>query len=303
MTREPDDQEPMGLRVEQLTDVLGEARVERWPALLLPLDGSVIELAFGDTSPLRVDATSFALLPASARYRLTLVSPMARLVTLLVKPVVRERAGAEYQGHIEAARFHDWLGSPRTLPRTRWVDELAQRYVFERDVCEKHGSMAAVFLETELAKEVYFLCKERDEQQTRVSVVHEEGDVAPRARAWIERHLFEPLRVSELVRHCHTSESTLLRAFQREFNATPATYARNRRLDAALLLLKSCKYTVGQVAARVGYKGLPSFTVAFQRRFGSLPSQARNGEKGLEVLPAHGQPPRQGVASPRTSAK
>ena len=79
----------------------------------------------------------------------------------------------------------------------------------------------------------------------------------------------KPPRFGELARHCHTSESTLLRAFRRDFETTPATYARERRLEASLLLLKSGRYTVTEVAARVGYGSLPAFTIAFRRRFGS----------------------------------
>ena len=217
---------------------------------------------------------------------------MARLATLPVEAAARKRACEEYRGHIVAARFNDLLGVPRILPRTRWIDEVVQRYVFERNVCEKHGSMAATFLETEIAKEVYFLSKERDEAYTRTTVVHEEGDVARRARGWLEDNLFKPLRASDVARHCHTSESTLLRAFKREFQTTPAAYARERRLDAAMLLLKSKRYTVTEVAARVGYATLPAFTIAFRRRFGSAPSSSRMTDNGLEMLPPHGSPPR-----------
>jgi len=102
----------------------------------------------------------------------------------------------------------------------------------------------------------------------------------------------KPPRFGELARHCHTSESTLLRAFRRDFETTPATYARERRLEASLLLLKSGRYTVTEVAARVGYGSLPAFTIAFRRRFGSSPSSARTAESRMERLPPHGTPPR-----------
>jgi AraC-like DNA-binding protein len=219
---------------------------------------------------------------------------MTRLATIPLDASARERACKEYQGYVTAARFDDLLGMPRILPRTRWVDEVVQRYVFERIVCEKHGSMAAVFLETEIAKEVFFLTKEREEERTRTTVVEEEGDVARRARAWLDENLFAPLRVAELARHCHTSESTLLREFKRKFRTTPAKYARERRLEASLLLLKSGRYTATEVATRVGYGSLPAFTIAFRRRFGSSPSSARAPASRMERLPPHGAPPRRG---------
>ena len=281
-----------GFRVEQGSDVVRGPRAETCPAILVPLEDGAVAVELGGAAATRVDRTSFALVPEGFRYRVDVLVPMTRLATLPLSPSARGRACKEYQGHIGAARFTDLLGVPRILPRTRWVDEVVQRYVFERLVCEKHDSMAAVFLETEIAKEVFFLTKEREEEQTRTTVVEETGDVSRRARAWIDENLFEPLRVGELARHCRTSESTLLRVFRRDFQTTPATYARERRLEASLLLLKSGRYTVTEVAARVGYGSLPAFTSAFRGRFGSSPSAARTAESSLERLPPHGTPPR-----------
>jgi len=218
------------------------------------------------------------------------VSPPTTLVTLVLGRVTRERACREYSGHVVQARFNELLTSPRILPRTRWVDELVHRYVFEREVCEKHTSHAAVFLETEIAKELYFLCEERDENKTRASVVHEEGDLVARARARIEARLFSPLPMAELAAHCHTSESTLLRAFRREVGGTPTSYARERRLDAALLLVQSGRYRVGEIAQRVGYTNFAAFTSAFRRRFGAPPSAVQGASRDLDVLPPQGGP-------------
>ena len=292
--------EPMVLRVERSADLDARARprVERCPALIVPLETSVVVLEVGDARPERVDRASFALVPAKMPYRVRAKSSVTTLATLLVADGARERACREYRPHVDARRFAELLATPRVLPRTRWVDEIMHRYVFERDVCGKHASAAAAFLETELAKELYFLCAERDELQRRASVVSEEGDVVARARAWIDENLFAPLRVGDLARHTGTSESTLLRAFQREVGRAPAAYARERRLDAALLLLQSGRHTVGEVAARVGYASLAAFTAAFTRRFERAPSSVRRADDALEMLPPHGNPPR-GRGTPR----
>src|SRR5580698_3731711 len=167
-------EDPMGLRLEQAGDLDGRRRADPWPAVLVPLDDSVIALHLADPAPAHVDRASFAVVPAAMRHRVTVVSPVCRLATLLLKPGARARACEEYRGHVDPARFHDLLGTPRILPRTRWVDELTQRYVFEREVCEKHTSAAAVFLETEIAKEIYFLCSEQEQSKTRASVVHQD---------------------------------------------------------------------------------------------------------------------------------
>lgn len=287
------------LRLERGAALDPATRVERSAALLVPVDTGVVVVQAGDGAPDTVDRASFVLLPAGTPYRVRAKSPLASLATLLLAGGAQEAALAEYRPHIDAARFAEILGTRRLLPRTRWFDEIVHRYVFERDVCGKHGSAAATFLETEIAKEIYFLCAERDARQGRASLLHEEDDVVTRARTWIDEHLFEPLRVGELARRTGTSESTLLRAFRRQMGKAPAAYARERRLDAALLLLQSGRLSVGEVAARVGYAGLAAFTAAFTRRFERAPSSVRKADGALEMLPPHGRPPRRARARRR----
>lgn len=285
--------EPVTLRVERGAELPTDRRAERDPAMLLPLERGVVTLEVDGRPACRLDRSTFALVPPSTSFAVRADSPVTTLVTLVAHRPALERAEAEYRGHLHLLRFASLVATPRVLPRTRWVDELVHRYVFERDVCEKHGSAAAAFLETELVKELYFLCVEQDEHGTRASVVEQEEGVVTRARAWIDEHLAEPLRVRELAKRCATSESTLLRAFQRELGLTPAAYARDRRLDAALLLLKSGRYAVGEVAGRVGYTSVAAFTEAFRRRFGTPPSRAKaRRDDALERLPPHGKTPR-----------
>jgi AraC-like DNA-binding protein len=283
--------ETVALRLERGPELDLRRPVDADPALLFPLEESVVSLEVAAALPERIDRSSFALVPARGVYHVRAESPVAVLCTLVFRPRARSRAAREYST-LDSAELASLVAKPRVLPRTRWVDELVHRYLFERDVCGKHRSAAAIFLETELVKELYFLCKEREENRTRASVVHEEGTLVQRARAWIDAHLFLPLRVGELVKHCATSESTLLRAFQRELGCTPASYARERRLDAALLLVKSGRYGVGEIATRIGYSNLAAFSEAFHKRFGAPPSQLKATDGEREVLPPHGKPPR-----------
>jgi AraC-like DNA-binding protein len=266
------------MRIDGDARAMRGARRDGEPALVVVLESSLAELAIGRATH-RLDRANLALVPAGTSYRVASKSPAARVLTLRLGAPVLASVAREYAPHVEAAVFAAVLAAPRVLPRTRWLDELVHRYVFERDVCEKHGSAAARFLETEIGKEIYFVGKEQLAQlapaRARASVVHEEDIVARRAREHIEDHLFEPLRVADLATACHASESTLLRAFRRELGVTPIEYIRARRLDEARLLLRAGRYAVGEVAARVGYATVAAFTAAFRRRFGELPSAVR----------------------------
>jgi AraC-like DNA-binding protein len=279
------------LRVDRDAEASDRVRVYAQPAIVAPLETTVATLHIAGTEH-RLDRATFALIPARASHSLELPVIGASIVaTLVIDEDARAAAVHDYAPYVDARRMIEVMSAPRILPRTRWIDELVQRYVFEREVCERPTSKAARFLEAELSKEVYFLGHEQLEQSTRSSVVFEGGTLAVRARAWLEEHLFEPFAIAALVAHCHASESTVLRAFRKELGAAPLAYLRRRRLEEALQLLQSGRYAVTEVATRVGYENPSAFAAAFREQFGVAPSRAR-AQVQPTTLPAHGKPPR-----------
>ena len=282
--------ERMELRVDRDAEALRGARVPVAPVLVFPLDTTIVTLCAATTEA-RLDRASFAVVPARVPH--TIVAPPAGtigVVTLGVTDGLCALAVGDYP-EVDARRLVEVLAGVRILPRTRWVDELVHRYLFERSVCARRGSRAARFLEAELTKEVYFLGREQIDRHTRASVLFEGDPVAARARAWIEEHLFEPFRIDELAGACHVSESTLLRAFRRDAGVSPLAYLRRRRLEESMQLLESGRYGVTEVAARVGYDNPSAFAAAFRAQFGLAPSQARPAVPAEARLPAHGAPP------------
>ena len=271
-------------------DVTAGSRVHPSPALVVPLETTVIVLHCGDVAE-RLDRASFAIVPARTVYEVEPpASGSAIVVTLIVHPPARSAAARDYIPHVDPRVLEDVLAQLRFLPRTRWVDELVHRYVFERSVCERRNSRASRFLEAELTKEVYFLAREQLDRRERAPGVFEGDALAERARVWLEGHLFEPFHARDLVDHCHASESTVLRAFRKELGVSPLAYLRRRRLEESLQLLQSGRYTVTEVATRVGYANPSAFAAAFREEFGVSPSGARTA-RAIAWLPAHGAPP------------
>jgi AraC-like DNA-binding protein len=255
------------LLVESLGDDVTTYRAHDRPALVVSLEGTLISLETGPSKE-RIDRPLLAIVPGGTRHRLRGLSAASRSASLLFGPRALARTREEYASYIPAARLEAAFETARLLPRTRWVDELVHRYVFEREVCKRDDSAAARFLETELVKELFFVGEESD----RPSLVYEGSDLVSRACAYIDAHLDEAVRIDELARRMGASESTLLRAFRRERGRSPSVYAREKKLDAALLLLQSGRYVISEVATRVGYGNLAAFSSAFARRFGSPPS-------------------------------
>lgn len=253
--------------------------VLRRPSIVLPLQVGVVSVdgvASEGGSAVLVDRARFVVWP-TGRHRARVVSPTVRLLVLGISDALVARVVALYGDvGVDARRFARFLDATHVLARTTWVHELAHRYLFERQVCARHASDAARFLETELTKEIYFLLRDREDDAERTSLVRQYGPTVQRAVAFVEERLFDrELGVTAIAHAAAASESTLLRAFKREMGCAPTTYVRARRLDEALVLLEAGALSVGEVASKVGYESLTAFSQAFRQRFGKAPSSVR----------------------------
>ena len=250
-------------------------RVAR-PSLVVTLEASTIE-ASADSERNVVDRTGILLVPRRTSLRVKSTTPANRVALLgfddaLVDAVVRRYRKLG----MDRARFARWLAEgPTLLPRTVWVHEITHRYVFERHVLDEHDNLATRFLEIEILKELYYLFRDRDDGKDRASIAHQHSPQVERAVAYIEAHLFEASNLDVLAKKSGASVSTLLRSFQRELGCRPGEYWRTRRLDEALVLLRSGRWTIAEVAAKVGYDNPTSFGYAFRQRFGRAPTAFR----------------------------
>lgn len=238
---------------------------------MLPIENAIVEAACGALRQ-ALDPSSWMLVPASVPVTLDASSVVAHTLVLSLSPALMRRVAETYGGEVDPARFRRYVTITQVLARTNWVNEIAHRYLFERAVCKKRDNDATRFLETEIAKELYFLCHERQRQLDRPSLVEKHTAVVRRALEHLEKHLFEANVLRDLPRAIGASASTLLRTFRRELGESPLAYLRTRRLDEALMLLKSRRLRVSEVSALVGYRNFAAFSHAFRERFGMRPS-------------------------------
>lgn len=91
------------------------------------------------------------------------------------------------------------------------------------------------------------------------------------ARDMLVAHLDAPPDLSAVARHCGTNLWALNRGFRALYGMAPYAYIQEHRLNLAYKMLASRDFSIGQVAAAVGYT--PShFSTLFRRRFGVAPS-------------------------------
>jgi len=89
----------------------------------------------------------------------------------------------------------------------------------------------------------------------------------------------ERLRIGDLARDAGVHPVHLIRSFQRFFGRTPGQYLRERRLEAAAVLLRTTDLPIVDVALRAGFADQSHFTRAFRGRLGVAPGAFRREVK------------------------
>ena len=105
--------------------------------------------------------------------------------------------------------------------------------------------------------------------------------VARRARAFIDGHFREPVRMEDVCRATGVGVRTLQRCFSRCFGVTVTSYLKAVRLDAAcrdLIAAHPSRDNVTTIALRNGCRHLGRFSSEFRERFGQLPSETLRSE-------------------------
>lgn len=96
-----------------------------------------------------------------------------------------------------------------------------------------------------------------------------------RAQKWLQDHLAEQVRMTDLAQRLAVSERTLIRRFNAVMEQSPLTYLQNLRFDTARALLEAGDLSTERIAQYVGYSDISSFSRLFRERIGFTPGAYR----------------------------
>ncbi len=96
-----------------------------------------------------------------------------------------------------------------------------------------------------------------------------------RARDTIDRRSASPLDVPALARIACLSEAHFIRAFKATFGEPPHRYLQRRRIERAMLLLRTTQRSVSEVCLDVGFLSLGTFSRTFSAIVGCSPTAYR----------------------------
>lgn len=101
--------------------------------------------------------------------------------------------------------------------------------------------------------------------------------------AWeyLLRHIDHPGTVIDLSHAIGLNDFKLKKGFKQLYGITIFEFLLEARMEKARRLLLETDMTVHAVAISVGYKNISSFTVAFKKKFGVLPSEVQGNDQGL----------------------
>lgn len=124
-----------------------------------------------------------------------------------------------------------------------------------------------------VAKAFKLLLPELSNSQLSLSLPYPKNEKLREMVAFLEEHISELVSFKDLANTFHFSERTLARLFQKDLGMSFIQYYTILRMLTALKYLLNEKMSVQQVAARVGYSSLPTFSNTFYKIVGVRPSE------------------------------
>ena len=95
------------------------------------------------------------------------------------------------------------------------------------------------------------------------------------AKAYITRHLSEPLRLEEIAGEIMLSPSYLSNLFRKETGETISEYILRLRMEKAKRLLRTTNMNLSEIAANIGYADAKHFSKVFRKTTGAKPQEYR----------------------------
>ncbi len=120
-----------------------------------------------------------------------------------------------------------------------------------------------------------------------VALAPQQAAALQRALRYVDEHLSQPLRVTELAQAACVSRFHLVRLFRTGTGASPLRYVRRRRIERARQLLPGAQLPMACLAQQLGFFDQSHFVRSFRAETGCSPGQYLAGDSALLLPPDH----------------
>ncbi|RRU69927.1 MULTISPECIES: helix-turn-helix transcriptional regulator [Stenotrophomonas maltophilia group] len=118
-----------------------------------------------------------------------------------------------------------------------------------------------------------------------VALAPQQAAALQRALRYVDEHLSQPLRVTELAQAACVSRFHLVRLFRTGTGASPLRYVRRRRIERARQLLPGAQLPMACLAQQLGFFDQSHFVRSFRAETGCSPGQYLAGDAALLLPP------------------
>ncbi|WP_168120306.1 AraC family transcriptional regulator [Paenibacillus sp. HB172176] len=96
-----------------------------------------------------------------------------------------------------------------------------------------------------------------------------------KAKAYLKERYATPLTLDMLAEHCGINKHHLCRLFQKSVQTSPLAYLRDRRIEAAIALLRTTELAVQEIGSRCGFDSPSYFGKVFREYMSMTPKEYR----------------------------
>lgn len=102
---------------------------------------------------------------------------------------------------------------------------------------------------------------------------HYQDDLFERIINYINDNICEPLTIAEICQKFSLSRSSLQILFKDMLDQTPKKYISDLKLDTGCQMIRENKYTISEIALRLGFNSIHYFSRAFTQKYHISPSE------------------------------
>lgn len=151
---------------------------------------------------------------------------------------------------------------------------------------ELEGLVRRVYLESKtleiLAMQIKQYLDDLEPSKKQTVIRKKDVDMIVGARSLLLENLVSPPTITELARKMGTNENKLKRGFRKLYGSSVYKVVQDERMSLAKLLIAEEKYSLKEIAGKIGYKHAGYFTAQLKNRFGILP---KDYLKSLKDIP------------------
>ncbi|MNW35635.1 Regulatory protein SoxS [compost metagenome] len=141
------------------------------------------------------------------------------------------------------------------------------RLIAEEKITDKYRLSAQVYQ--------WLLALVRTSHDTKRDIGISTGTIIEQCKQYIRKNYASPLTLDSLAEYCGINKHYLCRLFQKSEQTSPLAYVKDRRVEAALALLRTTELPIHEIGHKCGFESPSYFGKVFRDYMSLTPKEYR----------------------------